>query len=194
MRCVTSKESRMPQRIDAGPVVAALGAVLLFLSLFLSWYEPDASGWDSFESLDLILAGVALAAGVLAAGQLGARIAEDADSRMLPLLGAIALAAVGVTLLQAPPAAEGAEHATGAWLALGASVLMLAGGALSAARISVTVTVAGRDTLRRVPAVDRRHGDETTAVEDERERTQSLEVDDVLADDRGEAPPDKPPN
>ena len=69
----------MPQRIDAGPVVAALGAVLLFLSLFLSWYEPDVSGWESFESLDLILAGVAIAAGVLAAGQLGARIAEGAD-------------------------------------------------------------------------------------------------------------------
>jgi hypothetical protein len=183
----------MPQRIDAGPVVAALGAVLLFLSLFLSWYEPDASGWDAFESLDLILAGVAVAAGVLAAGRLGAAVAQDADPRTLPLLGVIAVAAVGVTLLQEPPAAEGAERATGAWLALAASVLVLAGGALSAARISVTVTVAGRDALRRVPAVDKRHSDETTAVERERERTQSLEVDDLLAADREDAPPDKPP-
>jgi hypothetical protein len=176
----------MPQRIDAGPVVAALGAVLLFLSLFLSWYEPDVSGWEAFESLDLILAGVAIAAGVLAAGQLGARIAEGADSRTLPLLGAVAVAAVGVTLLQEPPAAQGADKATGAWLALAASVLVLAGGALSAARISVTVTVAGRGAQRRVPAVDKRHVDEG-------ERTETLDVDELLADDRRDAPPDRPP-
>ena len=180
----------MPQRIDAGPVVAALGAVLLFLSLFLSWYEPDVSGWDAFESLDLILAGAAIAAGVLAASQLGAGIAQDADRRMLPLLGAIAVAAVGVTLLQGPPATQGAELDTGAWLALAAAVLVLVGGALAAASISVTVTVAGRDPRRRVPAVDRRRSDETTAVEGERERTEAIDVDELLADDRGDAPPD----
>jgi hypothetical protein len=183
----------MPQRIDAGPVVAALGAVLLFLSLFLSWYEPDVSGWDAFESLDLILAAVAIAAGVRAAGQLGARIAQDAHARTLPLLGAIAVAAVGVTLLQAPPAAEGADLDTGAWLALGSSVLILVGGALSAAQISVTVTVAGREAQRRVPAVDRRRADETTAAEEDRERTASLDVDELLADDRGDEPPKPPP-
>jgi hypothetical protein len=156
----------MPQRIDAGPVVAALGAVLLFLSLFLSWYEPDVSGWEAFESLDLILAGVALAAGTLAAGQLGARVAEGADPRLLPGLGAVALAAVGVTLLQEPPAAQGADVTTGAWVALGAALLVLAGGALSAARISVTVTFAGRTPRRRVPAVDRRGEEETTIADD----------------------------
>jgi hypothetical protein len=169
----------MPQRIDAGPVVAATGAVLLFLSLFLSWYEPDVSGWDAFESLDLILAGVAIAAGVIAAGQLGARVAEDADPRTLPLLGVMALGATGVTLLQGPPAAQGAELTTGAWLALAASVLLLAGGALSAAKISVTVTVAGRDARRRVRAVDRRPTAEaTTTSEDEGERTETFEVED----------------
>ena len=57
--------------------------------------------------------------------------------------------------------------------------------------VTVTVTVAGRDARRRVPAVDRRHGDDT--VEDERDRTQSLDVDEMLADDRGEAPGDRPP-
>ena len=149
----------MPQRIDAGPVVAALGAVLLFLSLFLTWYEPDVSAWDAFESLDLILAGVAIAAGVCAAGRLGLRLAQDADPRMLPLLGAIAVAAVGVTLLQAPPSTGADDLDTGAWLALGSSVLVLVGGALSAAQISVTVTIAGREGLRRVPAVDRRRAD-----------------------------------
>ncbi len=182
----------MPQRIDAGPVVAAVGAVLLLLSLFLSWYDPDLAGWEAFETLDLLLGGVAIAAAMLAAGQLGARFAEGIDARLLPLLGAIAVFAVGVTLIDGPPGTEGADIATGAWVALAASVLILVGGMLSAARISVTVTVAGRDVRRRVPAVDRRHADED-ATADERDRTQALDVDDLLADDRGDTPGDRPP-
>jgi peptidoglycan/LPS O-acetylase OafA/YrhL len=168
----------MPQRIDAGPVVAALGAVVLFLSLFLSWYDPDLSGWDSFETLDLLLGGIAIAAAVLAAGRLGASFAEDVDPRLLPLLGAIAVAAVGLTVLQGPPGTAGADRDSGAWVALGASVLILAGGLLTAARISVTVTFAGRDVRRRVPAVDRRGGEDTTVADHDPEdpdRTQRLD-------------------
>ena len=89
----------MPRRTDAGPVIAAIGAVILFLSLFLTWYEPGVSGWDVFETLDLLLAGIAIAAGALAAGQLGAAFAAGIDLRLLPLLGAIGIAAVGITLL-----------------------------------------------------------------------------------------------
>ena len=69
-------------------------------------------------------------------------------------------------------------------------MLIFAGGALSAARISVTVTVAGRDARRRVPTVDRRHDEETTVVEDERERTEALDVEGLMTDDRGT---DEPP-
>jgi hypothetical protein len=190
--CATTKEREMPQRIDAGPVVAAIGAVVLFLSLFLSWYDPDVSGWDAFETLDLLLGGLAVAAAMLAAGQLGASFAQGIDVRLLPLLGALAVAAVGITLLQGPPGTEGADTGSGAWVALGASVLVLAGGALSAARISVTVTFAGREGRRRVQAVDNRPKDEAP-TEDERDRTQSLDVDELLADDRGDAPGDRPP-
>jgi peptidoglycan/LPS O-acetylase OafA/YrhL len=165
----------MPQRIDAGPVIAAVGSVVLFLSLFLSWYEPDLSGWEAFETLDLLLGGLAIAAGMLAAGQLGASFARDIDPRLLALLGAIAVFAVVVTLLQGPPGTEGADTATGAWVGLAGAALVLVGGILSAARISVMVTVAGRDLRRRVPAVDRRHEDDPT--EDDRDRTQSLDLD-----------------
>lgn len=178
----------MPQRIDAAPVVAALGAIVLFLSLFLTWYKPGASAWDSFETMDLLLAGVAIAAGALAAGQLGASFAEGIDTRLLPLLGAIGVAAVGVTLLQGAPATVGQDLASGGWVALGGAALILLGGALSAARISVEVTIAGRDNRRRVPAVDRRHGEEPTEADD-RDRTETLDVGDLLADDRGEDRP-----
>jgi hypothetical protein len=169
----------MPHRIDAAPVVAAVGAVVLFLSLFFSWYEPDVSGWEAFETLDLLLGLLAIAAALLAAGQLGAGFAAGIDVRLLPVLGAIAVFAVGVTLLQGPPGTAGADMAAGEWVALAGAVLILAGGALSAARVSVTVTVAGREGRRRVPAVDRRHADHE-AGEDERDRTQSL---DVVGDD-----------
>jgi hypothetical protein len=180
----------VPRRTDAGPVIAAIGAVVLFLSLFLTWYEPGVSGWDVFETLDLLLAGIAIAAGALAAGQLGAAFAAGIDLRLLPLLGAIGIAAVGITLLQGPPGTEGADLASGGWIALGGAVLIFAGGALSAARISVTVTVAGRDARRRVPTVDRRHDDETTVVEDESERTEALDVEGLMTDDPGtDAPP-----
>ena len=54
--------------------------------------------------------------------------------------------------------------------------------AAAAPAVTVTVTVAGRAARRRVPAVDRRHADETTAVEEDRERTASLDVDELLAD------------
>jgi hypothetical protein len=180
----------MPQRTDAGPVVAAVGAVVLFLSLFLSWYDPDVSGWDAFETLDLLLGGLAVAAAMLAAGQLGASFAQGIDLRLLPLLGALAVAAVGITLLQGPPGTEGADTGTGAWVALVASILVLAGGALSAARISVTVTVAGRDGRRRVQAVDKRP--KGAGSEDERDRTETLDVTDLPADDRGDTPGDRP--
>ena len=180
----------MRRRTDAGPVIAAIGAAVLFLSLFLTWYEPGVSGWDVFEALDLLLAGIAIAAGALAAGQLGATFAAGIDLRLLPLLGAIGIAAVGITLLQGPPGTEGADLASGGWIALGGAVLIFAGGALSAARISVTVTVAGRDARRRVPTVDRRHAEETTVVEDESERTEALDVEGLTTDDPGtDAPP-----
>ena len=179
----------MPQRIDAGPVVAAIGAVVLFLSLFLTWYEPGSSAWDVFETMDLLLAGVAVAAGALAAGQLGASFAEGIDARLLPLLGAIGIAAVGVTLLQGPPGTEGQDLASGGWVGLAGAALIFVGGSLSAARISVTVTVAGRDARRRVPAVDRRHDEDVTEADD-RDRTETLDVDDLIAGDRGE---DRPP-
>jgi hypothetical protein len=180
----------MPQRTDAGPVVAAVGAVVLFLSLFLSWYDPDVSGWDAFETLDLLLGALAVAAALLAAGQLGASFAQGIDLRLLPLIGALAVAAVGITLLQGPPGTEGADTGSGAWVALAASILVLAGGALSAARISVTVTVAGRDGRRRVQAVDKRP--KGTAGEDERDRTETIDVTDLPADDRGDTPGDRP--
>jgi hypothetical protein len=191
----------VPQRIDTGPAIAALGAVVLFLSLFLSWYEPDVTGWEAFESLDVILAALAIAAGVLATGRLGGPIGADAGAWVLPVLGLGGLVAVAVQLIQAPPAVADTDPSTGAWLALAASALIFVGGALQAARVSVTVTVASRDGRRRVPAVDRRHAGEPAehaepepaaaqeppaASGADPDRTETYNVRDLLGDERRE--------
>ena len=50
--------------IPVGPVVAALGAVLLVVSLFLDWYESPVrggiTGFTVFEFLDLLLTALAV--------------------------------------------------------------------------------------------------------------------------------------
>jgi hypothetical protein len=144
----------MPRRIDLGRAVLAAGAALLFVSLFIEWYDTGPTGWDVFETLDLVLAGIAVA-GIAAA------LRPDA---VPPWAGwglpAVAVVIVLVQLVDPPPAAGDGDPSTGAWLALAAGLLMAAGAALALAAISVTVQVRERDVRRRVPAVDRRRDDE----------------------------------
>ena len=45
-------------RFELGPVILAIGALLLIASLFTEWYEPELTAWNAFEWLDLLLAGV----------------------------------------------------------------------------------------------------------------------------------------
>ena len=61
-----------------------LGALLLLVSLFLDWYEPDVTAWEAFEVLDLLMAALALAALVAAAGAF--RPPPTIDRRSLPLI------------------------------------------------------------------------------------------------------------
>ena len=53
-----------------GPLVAALGALLLIVSLFLDWYE-DLTAFTVFEFLDLLLFGLALVTLAALAATLG---------------------------------------------------------------------------------------------------------------------------
>jgi len=142
------------RRIDAGDVLAALGALLVLIALFLPWFG-DANGWEAFEALDLVLAALALAA--IAATAAGAGLLAAPSPRLLAPLGAALLAVVAVQLLEPPPVFAGdAELDTGAWLGLAGAGLVLLGGLLRIASVSVSVSVGGREVRRRVPAVDRR--------------------------------------
>jgi hypothetical protein len=149
------------ERFDAGSGLVAVGAVLLLVSLFIDWYDPGGDAWAVFETLDLVLAAAAIC-GLLA---LAPRFGTGGLGRALPLIAGAAMAIVIVQLLDPPPAARDADLATGAWLALGATALMAAGALLTAASISVTVDVRGRERRRRAVAIDAREGAAEAAEE-----------------------------
>lgn len=153
----------MTRRIDAGPLIALLGAILLLVSLFLAWYEPSTEAWDAFEITDLLVAALAVAA-LLAALSLLADVPGRIDSRWLPWLAAGALVLVVNALLSPPPGID-ADPTTGLWLALAGAALLSAGALLVFASVSISFDVAARERRQRVPAVDARHGAGTEVTE-----------------------------
>ena len=144
----------MRERFDAGTGLVAVGAVLLLVSLFIDWYKPGGDAWAVFEALDLALAGAAIC-GLLAVAP---RFGTGGLGRALPLIAAAALAIVAIQLIDPPPAVRDSDIATGGWLALAATAIMAGGALLSAASISITVDVRGRERRRRTAAIDAREG------------------------------------
>lgn len=136
----------MRRQIGAGPAAAALGALLLLVSLFVDWYEPGVSAFTVFEVLDLVLAALALAALAAAAERLTAGGGAGDTSTtfgpaLLPLLGGIALLIVVSQVVNHPPAAVGRDPEAGQWLGLAGAALIAAGGVLGVTRISLAVNV-----------------------------------------------------
>src|SRR5687768_16880466 len=110
----TDRGSRMTRRFEVGPVLVALGAIVLLVSLFMDWYGP-LTAWEAFEVVELLLAILAVAALVVAAGLLVPDI-EYLERRWLPaiVLGVVVL--VAAALVDPPPAAGEDALDEGAWL------------------------------------------------------------------------------
>jgi hypothetical protein len=132
----------MTRRIDAGAAVAALGAALVLVSLFLDWYGNDGEGanaWTVFEVIDLALAMIAL----LVVSTFLSRSGFEPRLPQAPLLllGGAAPVLTASQLIDHPPAValSGADPQTGAWLALAGSLMLVAGALMSIARISFSV-------------------------------------------------------
>jgi hypothetical protein len=140
------------RRIEFAPLLAAVGGIVLFVSLFLHWYQPALTAWTVFEVWDVVLAVLAVA-GIWVAV---ASVAWEASPRdgALPLLGGAAFVIVVSQLINHPPAAQGASVRSGAWLALAGSALMAAAGALKAGNFSLSVSFSSgqRDRERQRPA------------------------------------------
>jgi hypothetical protein len=153
---ITGTDSAGPRvpgarNMDAGLLLIGIGAIMLLVSLFLEWYEPNAEAWDVFEVWDLVLAALAIAALVAVAARMGFGTPRPAAWLIGASLGALVI--VLYALLDPPPVADAigtnggdfGDPSTGLWLALAAAVLMTAGTLLSVARISIAISAAGRD-------------------------------------------------
>jgi len=129
-------------QIPIGNLVAAIGGVLLIVSLGLDWYD-ELSGFNSFEVLDLVLVALALVAIASLATGLGLlRTPLRAGTDLV--VGITAVLIVLTQLINHPPAGIERDVETGLWLGLGGAVLMLAGAVLSTARIAISVEPRGR--------------------------------------------------
>lgn len=125
------------RNIEAGMLLILAGALLLLVSLFLTWYQPGIDAWEIFEVWDLVLAVLAIVALTALAGRMG--VGRPRPSSWLAAPACAALVIVLFAIINPPPLSRGVDGDpdTGLWLALVASVLMAAGALLSVARISV---------------------------------------------------------
>ena len=145
----------MTRRLDAGPLLVTLGAVLLLVSLFLYWFEGDVTAWQAFEVWDVVLLVLAIGGIVLGVG-LVVPDAEVIDRGWLPFgVGAVAVI-VASQIVDPPPAVAGQNADVGAWLALGSALVMCAGAVLTFGRVHLALMVEGRDPRHHVSAVDAR--------------------------------------
>lgn len=121
------------------------GAILLLVSLFLTWYEPGIDAWEIFEVWDLVLALLAIVALTAIAGRLGFGSPRPASWIVAPALAALVI--VLFSIINPPPLSGSVDGtpATGLWLALTASVLMAAGALMSVARISIAISTTPHD-------------------------------------------------
>ena len=138
------------RRLETGSLVAALGAALVLVSLFLGWYQPGLTAWSAFEVWDLVLAALAVSVVLGAAAELE-WWRGPVPPLELPIAGVAALVVVAAALLDHPPAATGRALEGGAWLGLGGALLMVVGGIMAREGISLSVSVEPQPR-RRSPA------------------------------------------
>jgi hypothetical protein len=128
---------------EAGTLLIGAGAVLLFVSLFLEWYQRGTDAFEAFEVWDLVLAMLAVGTLAAAASRFGFGPPRPASWIIGPTVAALVI--VLFALVNPPPAVTGIDDdpSTGLWLALAATILMSAGALLSVARISVALATPG---------------------------------------------------
>jgi hypothetical protein len=152
----------MSRRFEVGPILVAIGALVLLVSLFLDWYG-SLTAWEAFEVVEVLLGSLAVAAFAIAVGQLMPDL-EYVERRRLPAVVLAVAVLVAAEIINPPPAAGGEDPASGAWIAFGAAALMFVGAVLTFGRVSFAVSVEGRETRERVVVVDHRQDTTETAA------------------------------
>jgi hypothetical protein len=150
------------RRFEVGPILVALAAIVLLVSLFLDWYGP-LTAWEAFEVVEVLLVALAVIALVIAVGQLAPDL-DYLERRWLPAVVLAIALLVAAEMIDPPPFAGGEDLGAGAWLAFGAAVVMFAGAVLTFGRVRFAVSVEGRQVRERVPVVDHRQDTTETAA------------------------------
>ena len=158
------------RRFEIGPLIVAVGSLVLLVSLFLDWYG-DLNAWGAFEVTDVLLAALALAALVAAVGLIVPELGFLDRRWLLASVFAITILVVAA-ILSPPPSVGGADPQTGAWIGFAAALVMLAGAVLSLWRVSFSVAIEGREPRQRVSAVDHRPPTTETGAVVERDATE----------------------
>jgi peptidoglycan/LPS O-acetylase OafA/YrhL len=142
------------RRFEIGPLIVAVGSLVLLVSLFLNWYG-NFTAWGIFEITDVLLTALALTALVAALGLLAPELAWlDRRWLLISVFGSAVL--VIAAILSPPPGGADLTIKSGAWIGFAAVLVMLAGAVLSLGRVSFSVAVEGREPRQRVSAVDHR--------------------------------------
>ena len=113
----------MNTRGNNGPLIAAGGGLLLFISLFIDWFE-GTSAWKLFDIVDVILALLALVAIAI-----GAMLATGNTTNLPSSPGAIVTtAAIIAFTIVATFVLEGDDHKFGIFVSLIGTIAMIVGG------------------------------------------------------------------
>jgi hypothetical protein len=108
---------------DNAPLIAAGGGLLLFISLFIDWFE-GTSAFKLFDIVDVLLALLALiaiAVGVMLATNNAANL-PSSPSGIVTTAGLVAFSIVATFVL------EGDDHKFGVFLGLIGTIAMIVGG------------------------------------------------------------------
>src|ERR1044072_751109 len=127
----------MSRRFEVGPILVALGALVLLVSLFLDWYGA-LTAWEAFEVVEVLLGSLAVIALGIAVGQLMPDL-EYIERRWLPAVVLAVAALLAAAIIHPPPAARSEDPATGAWRAFGPALVMFAGAVLTFGRVRFAV-------------------------------------------------------
>ena len=115
------------RRLRAGEWVAAASGVTLLVSLFLPWYEPTTSAWESLAAIDVLLAFVAASGILLAIVTAVQRVpaVPIATSALVAISGMFGVLLVLFRLIDIPDGAAGREWAL--WLGVAGALGIVAG-------------------------------------------------------------------
>jgi hypothetical protein len=128
---MTQRTTVDTSRISMGEAIAAISALLLFVSLFIDWFGPF-SAWEVFDVVDIIITLAAfLVFAVVAARALGTVVRLPTHpARFITWIGVIVLVLVLAFLF------EGDDREIGIFLSLFAAIGIVVGGLMASGELS----------------------------------------------------------